>query len=147
MNNITTISSADRYDEKMKRVKIMMKRKANNSLYFKKLMYIIAIIILFYIPAKAFSMQNTDTNSANFQYKKGLGAIKGKYYYTAVQHFQKAIISRHDFYNAWAQMGVALYKLGYPSLGILCLKTALKYNHKLIWAANLLKKYKLSAKR
>ncbi|RZD17270.1 MAG: hypothetical protein EVJ46_03295 [Candidatus Acididesulfobacter guangdongensis] len=142
MNNMTTILSANRQYERM-----TMKKKINNGLYFKKLTYIIAIILLFYIPAKAFSMQNTDTQSANFQYKKGLGAINGKYYYTAVQHFQKAIIIRHDFSNAWAHMGVALYKLGYPSLGIVCLETALKYNHKIIWAANLLKKYKLSKKR
>lgn len=76
-----------------------------------------------------------------FQFKKGMGALKGGYNYTAIQHFQKAILLKPHFAAAWGRMGIALHRLGFPSLGIVSLKKALSYNPKLIWARKFLKKY------
>jgi len=86
-------------------------------------------------------------HSAKFQYDKALEAMKTGYYYTAVQHFQKAILIKPHFALAWAHMGVALHKLGFPSLGIVSLQKALKYNPNIKWAKIKLKKYLASPKR
>ena len=88
-----------------------------------------------------------NVHSAKFQYNKGLGAMKGKYYIDAVQHFQKAILIKPHFALAWANMGVALHRLGFPSLGIVSLQKALKYNPNIKWAKIKLKKYIASPKR
>ncbi len=88
-----------------------------------------------------------NVHSAKFQYNKGLGAMKGKYYYDAVQHFQKAILIKPHFALAWAHMGVALHRLGFPSLGIVSLQKALKYNPNITWAKIKLKKYIASPRR
>ncbi|MCL4542655.1 MAG: hypothetical protein M1458_02765 [Deltaproteobacteria bacterium] len=88
-----------------------------------------------------------NTKSPEFQYKKALGAMKAGYYYTAVQHFQKAILVKAHFALAWAEMGVALHKLGFPSLGIVCLKEGLKYNPNIKWAKIKLKEYLASSRR
>ncbi len=90
---------------------------------------------------------NAPAATALFQYKKGLGAMHGKYYYTALQHFQKAIIINPHFARAWALMGVALHKLGFPSLAIVSMQKAIKYNPKLLWAKNDLKRYISSPRR
>ena len=90
---------------------------------------------------------HANIHSAKFQYGKGLGAMKGGYYYTAVQHFQKAILVKPHFALAWAKMGVALYKLGFPSLAIASLQKALKYNPNIKWAKIKLKEYHASKKR
>ncbi len=97
------------------------------------------------MPVKAHVIVNI--HSAKFQYNKAMGAMKGGYYYTAVQHFQKAILIKPHFALAWAHMGVALYKLGFPSLGIVSLKKALKYNPNIKWAKIKLKKYLASPRR
>ncbi len=88
-----------------------------------------------------------NVHSAKFQYNKGLGAMKGKYYYDAIQHFQKAILIKPHFALAWAHMGVALHRLGFPSLGIVSLQKALKYNPDIEWARIKLKKYLASPRR
>ena len=88
-----------------------------------------------------------NVHSAKFQYNKGLMAMKGGYYYSAVQHFQKAILIRPHFAPAWAHMGVALHRLDFPSLGIVCIKKALKYNPNIKWAKIKLKKYLASPRR
>ncbi|MHB1661186.1 MAG: hypothetical protein ACYCTD_03700 [bacterium] len=84
---------------------------------------------------------------AQFQYGKGLEALRTGYYYTAVQHFQKAILVKPHFALAWAHMGVALHKLGFPSLGIVSLRQALKYNPNIKWARIKLNKYLASPRR
>ncbi len=88
-----------------------------------------------------------NVKSPVFQYKKGLGAMKGGYYYDAIQHFQKAILVKPHYALAWAHMGVALHKLGFPSLAIVSLQRALKYNPNIKWAKITLKKYLSSSKR
>ncbi len=88
-----------------------------------------------------------NVHSAKFQYNKGLGAMKGKYYYDAIQHFQKAIIIKPHFALAWARMGVALYRLGFPSLGIVSLQKALQYDSNIKWVKIKLKKYIAGPKR
>lgn len=88
-----------------------------------------------------------NTKSAQFQYTKALSALQTGYYYTAVQHFQKAILVKPHFALAWAHMGVALYKLGFPSLGIVSLQHALKYNPNIKWARIQLNKYLASPRR
>ncbi len=95
----------------------------------------------------AAKMAAVNVHSAKFQYNKGLGAMKGKYYYDAIQHFQKAIIIKPHFALAWARMGVALYRLGFPSLGIVSLQKALQYDSNIKWVKIKLKKYIAGPKR
>ena len=119
---------------------------------------ILLILTIFFgisvVSSSAFAMGSLSGNAAaapasraSFQYKKGLGAMHGKYYYTALQHFQKAIIIKPHFAQAWAHMGVALYKLGFPSLAIVSMQKAIKYNPKLLWAKKDLKRYIASPRR
>lgn len=109
---------------------------------------LILSLVVFSKDSMAAKMSGTaNIHSAKFQYEKGVGAMKGGYYYTAVQHFQKAILVKPHFALAWAQMGVALYKLGFPSLGIVSLKKGLKYNPNIKWAKIKLNKYLASPKR
>lgn len=98
-------------------------------------------------PVKTGGVGKINVKSPEFQYNKALGAMDGHYYYNAVQHFQKAIIAKPHFALAWAHMGVALHKLGFPSLAIVSLKKALKYNPNIKWAKITLKKYIASPKR
>ena len=95
----------------------------------------------------AAKMKAVNVHSAKFQYDKALGAMKGKYYIDAVQHFQKAILIKPHFALAWAHMGVALHRLGFPSLGIVSLQKALQYNPNIKWAKIKLKKYIASPRR
>jgi len=90
---------------------------------------------------------HVNVHSAKFQYNKALMAMKGGYYYSAIQHFQKAILIKPHFALAWAHMGVALHRLGFPSLGIVSLKKALEYNPNIKWAKIKLKKYIASPRR
>ncbi|MHB8231468.1 MAG: hypothetical protein ACYDDB_01020 [bacterium] len=108
---------------------------------------ILSLIIFSKSGAAAATTGGVNIHSAKFQYKKALGAMKTGYYYTAVQHFQKAILIKPHFALAWAHMGVALYKLGFPSLGIVSLQKALKYNPNIKWARIKLNKYLASPKR
>lgn len=111
-------------------------------------MVLILSLLIFSKSGTAVAMTGgVNIHSAKFQYRKGLGAMKAHYYYTAVQHFQKAIIIRPHFALAWAHMGVALYKLGFPSLGIVSLRKALKYNPNIKWARFKLNKYLASPRR
>jgi Tfp pilus assembly protein PilF len=97
------------------------------------------------MPARTNSAVNV--HSAKFQYSKALEAMRGGYYYNSVQHFQKAIIIKPHFALAWAHMGVALHKLGFPSLAIVSIKKALKYQPNMKWAQTVLKKYIASPRR
>ena len=98
-------------------------------------------------PADANANAPVNVHRAKFQYNKALTAMKGKYYYSAVQHFQKAILIKPHFALAWAHMGVALHRLGFPSLGIVSLQKALEYNPNIKWAKIKLKKYLASPRR
>ena len=82
----------------------------------------------FAVKTSAGANDPVNIHSAKFQYNKALTAMQGKYYYSAVQHFQKAILIKPHFALAWAHMGVALHRLGFPSLGIVSLQKALEYN-------------------
>ena len=104
-------------------------------------------LIVFSKNSFAAKMAAANVHSAKFQYNKALMAMKGKYYYSAVQHFQKAILVKPHFALAWAHMGVALHRLGFPSLGIVSLQKALKYNPNIKWAKIKLKKYIASPRR
>ena len=115
------------------------------------LILILSMIIFsrnsFAVKAPAGANGPVNVHSAKFQYNKALMAMKGKYYYSAVQHFQKAIIVKPHFALAWAHMGVALHRLGFPSLGIVSLQKALEYNPNIKWAKIKLKKYLASPRR
>ena len=105
-----------------------------------------AVALNLFIQSNAFAMK-TNVNNSAFQYKKGIGAMHGGYNMTAIQHFQKAIILKPHFAKAWGKMGIALHRLGFPSLSIVSLKKALQYNPKLIWAKKFLKKYEMEPGR
>ncbi|MHB1680104.1 MAG: hypothetical protein ACYCTB_06280 [bacterium] len=114
---------------------------------------IISCLIIFsaaalnlFLQSNAFALKINVKNPA-FQYKKGIGAMHGGYNMIAIQHFQKAIILRPHFAKAWGKMGIALHRLGFPSLSIVSLKKALQYNPKLIWAKKFLKKYEMEPGR
>jgi tetratricopeptide (TPR) repeat protein len=94
-----------------------------------------------FMQSNAYAHKMMNVNNPIFQFKKGMGALKGGYNYTAIQHFQKAILLKPHFADAWGKMGIALHRLGFPSLGIVSLKKALSYNPKLVWAKKFLKKY------
>lgn len=121
-------------------------------------MYKSIIIILFLMLSLAVFSKNSmaakgqahaavNVKSAKFQYIKAKEAMTGGYYYSAVQHFQKAILIKPHFALAWDNMGVALHKLGFPSLAIVSLQKGLKYNPNVKWARIMLKKYMTSSRR
>ena len=117
-------------------------------------LWLILVLSLVLFSKNAFSAKmpaaadaGVNVHSAKFQYNKALMAMKGAYYYSAVQHFQKAILIKPHFALAWAHMGVALHRLGFPSLGIVSLQKALKYNPNIKWAKIKLKKYLASPRR
>ena len=125
--------------------------KMKKSIIILGLILILSMIVFsrnsFAVKTPAGANVPVNVHSAKFQYNKALMAMKGAYYYSAVQHFQKAILIKPHFALAWAHMGVALHRLGFPSLGIVSLQKALEYNPNIKWAKIKLKKYLASPKR
>jgi tetratricopeptide (TPR) repeat protein len=124
----------------------------STALRLKNIIAISCLIIFSAVALNLFMQSNAlamkaNTNTPAFQYKKGIGAMRGGYNMTAIQHFQKAIIFKPHFAKAWGKMGIALHRLGFPSLSIVSLKKALQYNPKLIWAKKFLKKYEMEPGR
>ena len=125
--------------------------KMKKSIIILGLILILSIVVFsrnsFAVKTPAGANVPVNVHSAKFQYNKALMAMKGGYYYPAVQHFQKAILIKPHFALAWAHMGVALHRLGFPSLGIVSIQKALKYNPNIKWAKIKLKKYLASPRR
>ena len=125
--------------------------KMKKSLIILGLILILSMIVFsrnsFAVKTPSGANVPVNVHSAKFQYNKALMAMKGAYYYSAVQHFQKAILIKPHFALAWAHMGVALHRLGFPSLGIVSLQKALEYNPNIKWAKIKLKKYLASPRR
>ena len=125
--------------------------KMKKSIIILGLILILSMIVFsrnsFAVKTPAGANVPVNVHSAKFQYNKALMAMKGAYYYSAVQHFQKAILIKPRFALAWAHMGVALHRLGFPSLGIVSLQKALEYNPNIKWAKIKLKKYLASPRR
>ena len=83
--------------------------KMKKSIIILGLILILSMIVFsrnsFAVKTSAGANVPVNVHSAKFQYNKALMAMKGAYYYSAVQHFQKAILIKPHFALAWAHMG------------------------------------------